>query len=235
MYRKVLFLSSMLLLAASHPCIAQESKDRAGLDCSEIFPPRDGSLPPMQGKIIDGRYHSPKNAFSCRAYDFGEGKYLTQDRLEDVFACIGFYNSFGSFKKAEMIMLPKIKKPLEEKDLRDVFESFGIGILKKVDNAQGIEILQEEMLEGDMFFVALSVKEMSVLRSPTGQYMSSTRGYLAFQEQNNIVLLSNQIATLPGKAHIPKNHIQKLKQEILEFRHSFEFHPRPSTEIPTEK
>ena len=124
--------------------------------------------------------------------------------------------------------MPEIeKKTLDEKALKDAFEGFGIGILKTVDNAQGIEVLKEEMMVGNMFFAAISVEKMSVLSVP------STRGYLVFQDKDKLVLLSNQEVTLPGQKHTPKKHIEKLKNDILEFKKTFEFGPIPYP--PTEK
>lgn len=193
---------------------------------SEIFPPENGVLPELQGKIIDGRYYSPKNIFSCRANDFGQGKYISQDGLffenfENAVS-VGFYNSKGNFQKVEII-LTGMEKKFSNEELKKFFDDFGIDILKTVDNAKDIEILEEEILGGKSLFVAISIKKMSVLKSKDGRYMSSTRGYLAFQENDKLVLLSNQEVTPPGRKHFPRRNINKLKKELLEFRNTFEF------------
>lgn len=194
----------------------------------EVFPPLDGKMPPLQGKILEGRYHAPKGVFSCKAYDFGKEKYLAQDVLFKEAACVGFYSTLADFKKAEIIFLPDLcQKSPDEKELKYAFESFGLEILKRVDNAQGIEILKEEMLGNDMFFAAISIQKMSVLEFPNGQRVPSTRGYLIFQDKDKLAILSNQVVTLPGQRHEPKKHIERLKQEILEFRKTFEFGPTP--------
>ncbi len=214
----------MLISASAYANTDKISEKSTELPRSEIFPPEDGKLPPLQGKIIDGRYYAPKNVFSCRAYDFREGAYTAQDGLLEQAACVGFYNAVADFKKAEVLFMPGIeKKTLDEKALKDAFEGFGIGILKTVDNAQGIEVLKEEMMAGNMFFAAISVEKMSVLKASNGRYMSSTRGYLIFQDKDKLVVLSNQEVTLPGKKHTPKKHVEKLKNDILEFRKTFEF------------
>jgi hypothetical protein len=224
---KSFLIASMLMLSTAQ-AQTQNSEKPTELDRSEVFPPEDGKLVPLQGKISKGRYYSPDNVFSCIAYDFGEGHYTSQDLLNDISACVGFYDSIGTFKKAEVFFMPGIKKTLEKKHLRQVFDGLGIGILKTVDNAQGIEILEEEMVGEHMLFVAISIRKMSVLKDHDGNHLSSTRGYLVFQEKDKIVLLSDQEATLAGKKHNPKIHVGKLKKEILEFRNSLEFDYDPS-------
>ena len=73
---------------------------------------------------------------------------------------------------------------------------------------------------------------MSVLNASNGEQMASTRGYLVFQEKDKLVVLSDQRVTLPGQNHDPKKHIEKLEQDILEFKKTFEFGliPTPSIE-----
>ena len=227
------FLSSLILLSASIFAATDESKETGkDLPRDEIFPPKDGKIPPLQGKISEGRYHAPQGVFSCQAYDFGEGSYTAQDGLLEQAACVGFYNALADFKKAEILLLPGLeKKTSDEKKLKSVFESFGLGILRTVDNAQGIEILKEEMLGDDMFFAAISVQKMSVLESPNGQRLPATRGYLIFQDKDKLAVLSNQLVTLSGQRHEPKKHIEKLKREILEFRKTFEFGAIPESVI----
>ncbi len=193
------------------------------LPLSETFHPLDRNPPPLQGKIIDHRYYAPNNVFSCQADDFGEGRYISQDTLFENHACVAFYSSTANFKKAEILFSPALEnKRFDREDLHDAFTNFGIGILKDVDNAQDIEILQEEMIEDNMLFVAVSIGKMSVLRI-CGQYPSSTRGYLVFKNKDKLILLSNQEVTLPGNKHTPQEHVEKLKQDILEFSKTFEY------------
>jgi len=235
---KHLFLASILISASAYANSDKISEKSIELPRSEIFPPEDCKLPPLQGKIVDGRYYAPKNVFSCRAHDFSEGTYIAQDALLEQAACVGFYSAKAAFKKAEVLFMPGLeKKNLDEKALKDAFDGFGIGILKTVDNAQGIGILKEEMVADNMFFAAISVAKMSVVRTPNGKYLSSTRGYLVFQDKDKLVVLSNQEVTLPGQKHTPKKHVEKLKNDILEFRKTFEFGPIPisPTSPTTEK
>ena len=206
----------------------EPSKEFPELSEDEIFSPH-GRKHPLQGKIDLGRYYSPKNIFSCRANDFGRDDYIVQDVLMEEFTCVGFYNSQADFIKAEVLFTPTLEnRILDKSDLKDAFESFGIGILKEVDHAQGIEILKEEMIDEATFFAAISVERMAVLIASNGKYMSSTRGYLIFQEGDKLVLLSNQKVTIPGQKHDPKTHIEMLKKDLLEFRKTFELNLTPS-------
>lgn len=231
------FLSSLILLSTSVFAATDQSKETTkDLPRDEIFPPEDGKIPPLQGKISERRYHAPQGVFSCQAYDFGEGSYTAQDGLLEQAACVGFYNALADFKKAEIIFLPGLEGKISgEKELKDAFEGFGIGILKSVDNAQGIKVLKEEMLEDNMFFAVISIDKMSVLKAPSGQHVRSTRGYLIFQDKDKLAVLSNQLVTLPGQIHEPKKHVEKLKREILEFRKTFEFGPIPESVIEKRK
>jgi hypothetical protein len=233
----LLFSLSTLFSVASYANTDQIAKKTTTLPRSEIFPPKGGKLIPLQGKILNGRYYGPNDIFSCQADHFGNGIYFAQDGFESKVPCamIGFYSPRASFKRAEVMFLPGLKeKNLEKEALKDLFNSFGIEILKIVDNAESIEILREEMVEG-AFFSAISVKKISVLRHPNGKYLSSTRGYLVFQHKDKLVVLTNQIATLPGHKHDPKKHAKKLKKEILDFRKTFEFSSKPSSTILKEK
>jgi len=197
---------------------------------SEIFPPEDGKLPPLQGKITKGRYLAPEKIFSCKADDFGEGSYIAQDGLLEQAVCVAFYSPTSDFTKAEIMFMPWLENiNLDKKALKDFFEGFGIGVLTKVDNAIGIESLSEEMID-DMFFTTVSIRKMSVLRTEDGRYMSSTRGYLIFSDKDKLVILSNQICTLPGQKHTPFLYRKKLRQRILDFRKTFKF-----GSIPMEK
>ncbi len=211
--------------------IAQSTEQARELPRSEIFPPQDGKTKPLQGKIVAGRYYAPRDIFSCQADNFGASTYLAQDILIDEQAmCVGFYNSIGDFKHAETMFLRKLRdKVLDGEALKRGFESFGIGILKEVDNAQGIEILREEMID-NLFFAAISIGRTSVLRSANGEHPSATRGYLVFQNKDKLVILSNQLVTPQGQKHIPQKHVERLKSEILEFKKTFEFGPTPVLE-----
>jgi hypothetical protein len=218
-----------LIAASNNAETDQNPKKRKMLPRSEIFSSEDCKFITLQGEISDGRYYAPQGVFSCQAFDFGEGEYKSQDVLFDEAACVGFYDSEGNFKKAEVIFDPGLeKRRLDEAALKIVFNNFGIGILENVDDAEGIEILEEEMINGYMYFVAISIKKMSVLIASNGEHMSSTRGYLVFQDKDKYVLLSNQEVTLPEQLHNPKKHLKKLKREILEFRKTFEFGSSPA-------
>ncbi len=201
------------------------SEKSTKLSPSEIFPPKNGRMIPLQGRIVNGRYHSPEEIFTCDAYDFGEGRYLAQDALLDCAVCVGFYNSTGRFKRAEVLFFPGNED--EKIKLKEFSLGFALGILKDVDNAQGIDILSEEMIEDDMYFVAMSIEKMDVLTDGLGRFIASTRGYLAFQERDKVVVLSNQQTTLPGQKHTPQQHIEALKKDILNFRKTFAFRPSP--------
>ncbi len=221
---KYLFLLSTLISISACANKDQIPEKLTELSRSEIFPPENGMSFPLEGKIVDGRYYAPKNVFSCQAYDFGEGAYTSQDILMECAACVGFYDVTANFKRAEVLFTPWLGKGnLNEEALKDIFDKFAIGILKTVDKAQGIEILQEEMIEDNMLFVAISIDKMSVLKTPGGRHLCSTRGYLMFQDSDKLIVLSNQEVTLLGQKHIPKKHIENLKKDILEFRKTFEF------------
>lgn len=226
-----LSILSILSLACSYASTDPADKKSKELPRSAIFPPENGILRPLQGKIIDGRYYAPENVFSCQADDFGEGKYLAQDVLLDRAACVGFYNPMGNFKHAEVFFFPKLANQIPDRNsLKYAFESFGIGILKELDNAEGIEILCEDMID-DMFFAVISIQRMSVLKDANGKSMPATRGYLVFRKKDKLVLLSNQMVTLPGHKHVPAQFIEPLKQEILNFRKTFELGAIPSSSM----
>jgi hypothetical protein len=183
---------------------------------------------PFRGKIVAGRYHAPKDIFSCRAYDFDEGSYTAQDSVHEHTIYIGFFNILSDFKEATITFMPELEnQTLGKEELRKAFKDAGITFLKTVDKAQGIEILKEEMVEDNMFFAAVSVEKTPLVISPEGDYMASTRGYLIFQIKDKLVILINQRVTPPGHKHNPKWHIEKLKQDILEFRKTFEFSSIP--------
>ena len=61
-----LFSLSVLLLTSSYANPHQSIEKIAELPRSEIFPPADGKLVPLQGKIVNGRYYAPKNASPAR-------------------------------------------------------------------------------------------------------------------------------------------------------------------------
>lgn len=221
----LLFLSFFCtsLVNANHKTEMQDNMSR-----SDIFPPPDGKLLPLKGKIINGRYYAPNNLFSCLAEDFGEESYLAQDGNPlETGAVVGFYNSMGDFMKVEVFVFPGLeKKGLNEQLLKDAFEGFGIRILKQVDNAQGLEILEEKII-GDMLFVTLSIDKMDVLRSTDGYYKSSTRGYLIFQDKEKLVILTNQKVTWPRATHRPREQMEKIKQDVLNFKKTLEFDCNP--------
>ncbi len=194
-----------------------------------MFPPKNGESAPLQGKILNGRYYAPENVFSCQADDFGEGKYIAQDVLMEHGACVGFYDLAAHFKKAEVFFFPILAEfKLDKTALRDGFDGMGIGILKSVDDAKGIIILKEEMVDDNMLFVAISIDKMSVLKGPDGKHLPSTRGHLIFQENDKLVLLSNQEITPLGQKHTPKKHIENLRKDLLKFRATFEFGSIPA-------
>ncbi len=227
-----LLLSSTLFSMSLFAISDQDSSKRKTLPRDEIFPPEDGKIPPLKGKISKGRYFAPEGAFSCQAYDFGRGSYVAQDGLFEFIACVSFYSPVFDFKKAEILLLPALKKgTFGEKELKKAFDDFGIKILEVVDNAQGIKVLKEEMLEDGAFFTVISIDRMSVLSLGEGHYPSSTRGYLIFQENDKLVVLTNQLVTRLGKKHEPEKHVEKLKQEILEFRNTFEFGAIPQSVV----
>jgi hypothetical protein len=176
--KSAFFSLPILFFAICYANTNQIAEKPTKLRRSEIFPPEDGKLIPLQGKIVRGRYYAPKNVFSCQADDFGQGAYLAQDVLLEQAASVAFYSPIASFKNVEVLFMPGLeKKSLEREALKDAFDVVGIGILKTVDNAQGIEILTEEMVGNALFFSAISVEKMSVLKARNGEYMSSTRGY----------------------------------------------------------
>ncbi len=225
---------SLFLALVCTPAFAatnQSSKKTSELSHGGVFPPANGKILALQGRIENGHYHASKNVFSCQAYDFGQSTYLAQDVLMEEAACVGFYNTQGDFIKAEIFFLPSLEKEnLDKRAFKDIFESFGIGILKEVDNAEGIEYLREEITEDNMFFSAISIKKMSVLKTSSGESMASTRDYLLFKDKDKLVMLSNQKVTLPGQKHIPEKHIEKLRREIFEFKTTFKFGPIPAIE-----
>ena len=185
-----------------------------------IFPPKDGKLNPLVGKIIDGRYYSSEGIFSCKAYDFGENKLLSQDHHVELshgsYNVVGFYNSKGNFKKAEVVVVADDMKHSDEKALKKAFNHFGTGTLKLIDNAQGIEILKEEMITDKILFVAISVEKMLALNI----HSPCAMGYLVFQEENKLVLLSNKEIKIPQKMKI-NDMIENLKKDLLEFKDTF--------------
>lgn len=143
-----LFYLSILLLTSSYVGTNQSIEKPVELHRSDMFPPKDGKLRLLQGKVVNGRYYAPKNVFFCEADYFGRGTYLAQDALLAQAACVGFYSTEANFKKAEVLFMAGIeKKILNREALKDAFDRFGIEILQTVDHAQGIEILNEEVLE----------------------------------------------------------------------------------------
>lgn len=209
----------------------QTPQKRVELKRSDMFPPENGVIW-IKGKIINGRYFSPKNVFSCRAYDFGEGTYISQDSIRVCSACVGFYDSKSNNIKAEVMFTPQLKEnKLDHTALKDAFNRFGINLLEIIDHAEGIEILKEEMINNEMFIAFISINKMAVLQDTNGKHPPATRGYLIFQADDKLVVLSNQYVTEPGSAHKPRSHIEKLKKEILDFKKTFEFGPIPDLKL----
>ncbi len=227
------FLLSILVSGCNRAEIDRIYAEQMERDLAEFIASNGNNYPPPKGKIEDNRYYAPKNVFSCRAEDFGEGKYNHEELLNEAAACVGFHSTSGKSKLAEILFFPGLEeKEIDEKTLKDIFEICAIDRLKNLYSAKGIVILQEEMIEDNMLFVAVAIEEMSVIRGPKGEYLPSTKGYLAFKEEDKIVLLSNQETTFRGQKHLNEQHIEKLKQDILDFRKTFEFGPIP---LPEEK
>lgn len=203
----------------------QSKEEKSNNSASAIFAPGNDE-PRLKGKIVESRYFSPQNIFSCHADDFGRGKYIAQDGFFEGFVGVSFYDPMANFKKVEVLIFPEDWKPKDEKQhLKSSFDTFGIGILKTVDSALGVKILKEEMIGDSILFTIVSIEKMSVLRDSNGNYTSSTRGYLVFQNENKLVLLSNQIVTPYEQKHTPEKHIEKLQQSILDFKKTFELNP----------
>ena len=76
---------------------------------SQLFFPEDAKVISLQGKIVNGRYYSPKNIFSCQADDFGEGTYLANDLLHEASASVAFCNRTCNFKKADILFIPELE------------------------------------------------------------------------------------------------------------------------------
>jgi|GEM_PF-6906809 hypothetical protein len=223
-YSKYLLFSLLcrLFIEQGH---ANQNITKEMYESNEVFLQSDEKSISLFGKLNSGRYFSSGEVFSCSAVDFGRGKYVMQDFSDEHAICVAFYNGAGSFVKAEILIIPGIKnRALGKDDFKGVFDDFAMGILKTVDHAKDVVILKEEMLGAEhALFMAVSVRKMTFLKSSCGKYMPATRGYLVYQENDKFVILSNQIPTLPGQKHIPRNHLPKLKEELLEFKKTCEF------------
>lgn len=217
---KSLFVFAILFLGIA---MSQETQNKNIIQegIVETFPPKDGIIKPLKGNIIEGRYFSPKQFFSCKAFDFGHGYYTAQDLLNNDVAIVAFYDCSGSFKKIEIFNFPQIKD--KTFNLKMAFETFGISILKEVDHAEGIEILKEESNIEEGLFVVISIKKMSVLKSENGKNIEAVRGYLIYQENEKLIMISNQIISSSQEKHILQNNIEELKNGVLEFRKSLKF------------
>ena len=179
---------------------------------------------PLKGKIVEGRYYSPENIFSCMANNFGQGRYIAQDGIDDLFAAVAFYSPKADFNKVEVFNYPKMDKAFEKEDLRYIFDTLVQTILKETDDAQGVEILDEEYFEFEKYnalFIAISVKRLSYLRDEFGNFFQATRGHLIFKEGDKIVVMTHHITTPLQEIHTPLKHLPSLKKNILEFRNSF--------------
>jgi len=214
------------LLCSNNANIHQDTKEPVAFPCPEIFTIEKGKLLPLEGKIINGRYHAPQGVFSCHADDFGEGEHIAQDTLLEHSAYAGFYSSEGNFKRVEVAFIPMLgEKVVNKNALQKAIENTPL-ILKTVEHPQGVKNVHEEMID-DMLFEVISIEKLPSLKTPNGEYMPTTRGHLVFKEKDKLVMLTNQIVTLPGQEHTPKQHIEILKQDILKFRKTFEFGPIP--------
>lgn len=87
------------------------------------------------------------------------------------------------------------------------------------------------MIDKKMFIAFISIDKMAVLQNTNGRHPRATRGYLIFQAEDKLVVLSNQNVTEPGSAHKPRNHIERLRKEILDFKQTFEFGPIPDLKL----
>lgn len=183
------------------------------------------NLRQLNGQVIEGKYHSSKNVFSCDTSVFGKKYTASQDRLDEDCAAAAFYDE-GNFNKIEIIKSPGIEKRDTSKEiLKGAFDCFVIGILNEVDHAEGINILSEEVLEIEgcqVLFVAISVKKTDFSKKD-GQNFELTRGHLIYVEKDKVVVLSNQIASLQPSKEDHKNKIALLKEEILRFMKSVSF------------
>ncbi|MBS0622195.1 MAG: hypothetical protein JSR80_04465 [Verrucomicrobia bacterium] len=194
--------------------------------------------PPLAGKVVEGRYYAPNNMFSCQFNALGEEKYKAGDEFLDKKAVATmfpdqagdgdwgivsaiFFDAVGNYKRADVFDLGWEK--LDGKVLKEAFEAFGIEALEAFEEAKGIERLSEEMIGDEMFFVALSIKNTGLLKEFYGRDMPSTRGYLVFQDGDKLILLVNQRVTLTGKSQAPGQHEEDLKNELLNFKKTFEF------------
>ncbi|MBS0621483.1 MAG: hypothetical protein JSR80_00780 [Verrucomicrobia bacterium] len=194
--------------------------------------------PPLEGKVVGERYYAPNNMFSCQFNAIGEEKYKAGDAFLDKKAIATmfpdqagdgdwgivsaiFADSAGNYKRADIYDLGW--EQLDEKALKEAFEACGIETLEMFEEAKGIERLSEEMIGDDMFFVALSIKNTGLLKGFYGRDMPLTRGYLVFQHDDKLILLVNQRVTLTGKSQPPGQHEEDLKNELLEFKKTFEF------------
>ena len=93
---KPVFLALILVSVSSYANTDKIPEKSTDLSPIVVFPPEDGIILPLQGKIEDGRYYAPKNVFSCQAYNFGEFSYRAQDGLWEDAACVGFFNGNAS-------------------------------------------------------------------------------------------------------------------------------------------
>ena len=101
-------------------------------------------------------------------------------------------------------------------------------ILNNVENAENIEVLNEEFFGNEMLFRALSIEKMATLKDSYGRNLSCTRGCLIFKDKDKAVILTNQKVTPLGQKHNPKEHVDMLKKDILSFKKTFEFGSIPT-------
>lgn len=201
-----------------------------------LFIPTEEQPLLLQGKIEGERYYSPQNVFSCQADDYGQGYFIGHDALLPQAACVALYSEKGAFKKAEIMFWPGVEKCKEQNMiLKTTFEGFGIHTIKDVDFGEGIKIIQEEMLSDNVFFGAVSIDNLPYM-NPFGDFqIRYSRGYLVYPVKDKLVVLSNQILTLPDQPHEPEKKIDRLKSELLAFKETFQFGPNPKIEKAVKK
>lgn len=178
----------------------------------------------LHGHISENQYYSEKNLFSCQVQDFGRGSYIANDITLDDMSGVIFYHPSGHFKKAEVISMPVIKtKSLNKEDLQQAFETFGVGLIKAVDQAKGIQILQQKILSNGALFSLLSVDSIRSLKEFNVIPIPAIIAYLIYKEQDKLIILSYQKAT-PFNENPPTEVLtETMKQDILAFKETFVF------------
>jgi hypothetical protein len=201
-----LFLQSLLLIG---PIWSQQNQNSSKGILDE-YP-----LKPLKGNIIDGRYYSPNNVFSCKAFDFGQNCYNASDLLTKDAAMVNFYNLAGCFKKIEICVIPQLKD--STLNLKMAFQKFCMPAYKIEES----DILHEQFLGTNGFLVVLSSKQIFTI-AETDKSTGFIRGCLVFQRNEQFIIVSDQIASSNEKA-ISQSNIDKLKNDVMEIKNSIEF------------